>query len=586
MCMTRFQGSYPVICEQIAFHDRFNSLPPTIQKKIEELYSVYRTDVAPILLKNLDLIKSVFEGEVFKPSDAHAFRMGMLFILQCRDNASTDEVLMRANTDVAYQYVLVSSSNNTRPVISRAYYCLFLHCLARYDKKHDFCLMEKIFTDFTDAAASEMGINLHQDLGDILRTRIDSMLIDTPAEHLTRAGIIYRTNAMCLDLIASLEGLVKIPDPLRHYLDDSDENAVIYHNQGEKKVEKLQGLLNDSLEIEKLLKGYEDFEEYCLLERMMSDQGIIVEEPEIQASEDGQDSRQIKDGQNSQDHKVKKTITPKADKKIEGNSMQSPLYPFGTCRKKYGYQIGDACCFTEATNGKGGNILIEVLYDNNIRSDDDFMLEHLRRKDPNGPMEVCSCDAGFFSMNTTHAAEEVMAIIVPSALKGTLPKPLMADFEMDSTGQAILRCPAGHAPIPGMQRYNPETRVVTAKFDKCTCEACELAGQCPANPQVRAFTVDVSQAKIDLASYVVAVDSEEYKDYACFRNGIESVPSVMRRMYGFDTLRSMNVSLRKEKIFGSGINYNVKKLTAFRLERDRSKNSKGQDCPKESKKIA
>ena len=104
------------------------------------------------------------------------------------------------------------------------------------------------------------------------------------------------------------------------------------------------------------------------------------------------------------------------------------IYPFGTCRKKYGYQTGDACCFTEATNGCA-QLLTEVLYDKNIVSDDEFMMEHLRRKDLNGPIEVCSSDAGFFSMATAHAAEEIGVILIPSALKGTLPNPLLADFE-------------------------------------------------------------------------------------------------------------------------------------------------------------
>ena len=194
MCMTRFgvNGSFPVVFEQVAFHDRFNSLPLAVQQKIEEVYGVYKTDVAPVLLRNIDLIKAVFEDEVFTPSDNVAFTMGMLFILQCRDNASIDEILMRANTDVAYQYVLTCTSNNKKPVLSRSYYCLFLRCMAKYDEKHNSCLMEKIFASFTDAAASEMGINIHQDLGDVLRTRIDSMLIDTPAEHLTGCTVFFR----------------------------------------------------------------------------------------------------------------------------------------------------------------------------------------------------------------------------------------------------------------------------------------------------------------------------------------------------------------------------------------------------------
>ncbi len=535
-----FDRPMPIMFEQIAFHDRFNSLAPSVQHMIERDYSVYRNDLASVLLSNLEKIKDLFEEETFRPKDATAFTMGMLFILQCRDNSSIDEVLMRANTDVAYQYVLLRTSNNKKPVLTRSYYTLFLKKMAEYNAKHDTCLMETIFTDFTDSAASEMCINLHQDLGDVLQTRIDSMMIDTPAEHLTRAGIIYRTNAMCLDLKASIEGLGVIPVSLHHYLEESDENAVIYHNTGEKKIAKLEGLLKDSLKIKTLLSGYEDYEEYSLLDRVINEQGI--------SDEDG-------------------SISPKADKDISGSSMQSPYYPFGTCRKKYGFHKGDAVCFAEATNGNA-SLLIEALYGKNITSDDTFMLQHLSRKDQNGPIEVCSCDAGFFSMATAKEAARVGVILVPSALKGSLPKPLLADFELDETGKKLVKCPAGHAPIAESQKYSQEKDSVTAKFDKETCMACEHFGQCPCIEQVKACKVEVSQNAIDLAEQVCAVDSGMFKEFANYRNAIESVPSVMRRTYGFDTLRSMNVTLRKEKIFGACINYNCKKLINFRKNRD------------------
>ncbi len=450
---------------------------------------------------------------------------------------------MRANTDVAYQYVLSSTSNIKKPIISRAYYCQFLQNMGRYDAKHSTSLMETIFSKFTDAAASEMGINLHHDLGDEVKTRIDSMMIDTPAEHLTRAGIIYRTVSMCLDLKASLEGLGEIPVSLHHYLDDSDENAVVYHNK-EDKMSKLEDMLKDALEVRTLLSGYKDFEEYNLLNRMIDDQGKLD---------------------------LNGHIIPKADKEIVGSSMQSPYYPFGTCRKKYGYHIGDACCFTEATY-KGSSLLIEVLHDMNIISDDEFMMTHIRNKDLNGPIEVCCCDAGFFSMKTVQAALDAGIILVPSALKGSLPKEILADFELDADGKTIVKCPGGMTPIPGTQKYDPQTGTITAKIKKSECEKCAYKEQCTRTTQQKACKVEVSQTRIDLAEYVSAIESGEYKEFANYRNGIESVPSVMRRVYGFDTLRSMNVSLRKEKIFASCINYNCKKLNAFRKNRGKVEN--------------
>ncbi len=533
----------PVVCEQLTFQDRFNSLPPLVQKQIEDKYSVYANDLSKILARNLDKIKAVFKDKAFQPSDSTAFTMGMLFILQCRDNSSIDELLMRANTDIAYQYVLSCTSNSGKPVISRAYYCQFLQNMGRYDEEHSKSLMETIFNEFTDVAASEMGINLHQNLSDEVMTRIDSMMIDTPAEHLTRAGIIYRTVAMCLDLKASLEGLGEIPASLHHYLDEKDENVMIYHNK-EDKMPKLEGMLKDALEVKTLLAGYEAFQEYSLLVRMIDDQGKI--EPNGR-------------------------IVPKEDKEILGSSMQSPLYPFATCRKKYGFQIGDACCFTEATY-HGSSLLIEVLHDKNIVSDDEFMMEHIRRKDPNGPIEVCCCDAGFFSTKTLMAASAAGIILIPSALKGSLPKELYADFELDAEGTTIVTCPGGNTPIPGTQKYDPQTGVITAKIKKCQCEQCPHREYCPHKEQGKASKVEVSKKKIDLAEQVSAVESDEYKEFANYRNGIESVPSVMRRVYGFDTLRSMNVSLRKEKIFASCINYNCKKLIAFRKNRDNAKN--------------
>ncbi len=71
----------PVVCEQLSFHDRFNSLPPVVQQLIMDKYSVYASDLSKVLAANVEKIKDVFEEDAFRPSDSTAFTMGMLFIL-------------------------------------------------------------------------------------------------------------------------------------------------------------------------------------------------------------------------------------------------------------------------------------------------------------------------------------------------------------------------------------------------------------------------------------------------------------------------------------------------------------------------
>ncbi len=44
----------PILFEQIAFHDRLNSLAPSVSKMVERDDGVYRNDPASVLLSNLE----------------------------------------------------------------------------------------------------------------------------------------------------------------------------------------------------------------------------------------------------------------------------------------------------------------------------------------------------------------------------------------------------------------------------------------------------------------------------------------------------------------------------------------------------
>lgn len=64
-----------------------------------------------------------------------------------------------------------------------------------------------------------------------IKKRMYSMMISTHAAKLTRPGIIYAVNHDALLLYISLNGEDNVVPSLYHYLDESDRNAVIYHNK-------------------------------------------------------------------------------------------------------------------------------------------------------------------------------------------------------------------------------------------------------------------------------------------------------------------------------------------------------------------
>ena len=130
------------------------------------------------------------------------------------------------------------------------------------------------------------------------------MMIPTHAAKLTRPGIIYAVNHDALLLYTSLNGEDNVVPSLFHYLDESDRNAVIYHNKDDME-DKLTALLAESRLILYLLQDedWHDFQEYKNLVRCVKEQ-----------------SNQSENG----------AFIPKPNKDISGSSLQSPEDPAAT----------------------------------------------------------------------------------------------------------------------------------------------------------------------------------------------------------------------------------------------------------------
>ena len=165
------------------------------------------------------------------------------YLLMMMLNLTADDLLLRIETDISIQYALHTTSMEKQP-FSRRNLFYFIARLESYEKETGINLIEKCFRDITASFAHEMGLDKPGNSGRV-KKRMDSRMIDAHAMRLTRTGILYAVNHDALLLYASLVGEDGIVPSLRHYLDESDRNAVIYHNKDVQIGRAYAGLKND-----------------------------------------------------------------------------------------------------------------------------------------------------------------------------------------------------------------------------------------------------------------------------------------------------------------------------------------------------
>jgi len=109
-----------------------------------------------------------------------------------------------------------------------------------------------------------------------------------------------------------------------------------------------------------------------------------------------------------------------------------------------------------------------------------------------------------------------------------------AQFEINEESKVIICCPAGFSPQDST--YNEKKDIYSAHFDKETCENCPHCERCPGIFLKKRALIRFSKTARIRAQYFDKMGTDEYKQYARLRNGVEGVPSVLRRRYGVDRM--------------------------------------------------
>lgn len=127
--------------------------------------------------------------------------------------------------------------------------------------------------------------------------------------------------------------------------------------------------------------------------------------------------------------------------------------------------------------------------------------------------------------------------------------------ESGENGTAVIKCANGQT--PKSCSYNARTGQCTVSFHKSQCEGCPYASQCKRKVFKRTVRLTISIKSKHRAQQQRSRATDEFKGMLHFRNGVETIPSFLRRLFDVDHM-PVRGKLRTKFFFGckiGGLNF-------------------------------
>jgi hypothetical protein len=411
---------------------------------------------------------------------------------------STDEELMEQILfDVRYQVALHTTSDEEQPFSDRTL-SRFRKRLYNYEVETGIDLMKQEMTTLAGKFVKLLKINPQM-------KRMDSVMVSSSCKKMARLEIVYTCVSNMVKAVNSIGETGMLTKNLMRYLDKENENNTLYRITGEQVGTRLEKVANDAVKLLELCgEAYYDLKEYQLLKRVVKEQTI--------------------------DENGKIKVKPKTG--IATDSLQNPSDEDATYREKAGKKHkGYVGNFVETFDEKNA-IITSFDYQQNTYSDISFCKEVIEELGRQEETVTLIADGAYGSIETAQLAQENNIELVTTALIGKAPDVIIAEFAIDETARTILTCPAGHTPTDCKYKENIDT--YRAHFEKGTCQNCSYRERCGVVFQKKTALVRVSGRAIQRANYLKKLSAKEYQVISNKRNGVEAIPSVLRRRYGVD----------------------------------------------------
>lgn len=101
-------------------------------------------------------------------------------------------------------------------------------------------------------------------------------------------------------------------------------------------------------------------------------------------------------------------------------------------------------------------------------------------------------------------------------------------------GKYLIKCKNGCTPEECS--YDPGNDRSVAYFQRSKCEECRYRDRCQPRFLKTRARKEVSWKSVGRAKQLQYMQTEEFSEYAKFRNGVEAIPSLLRRRYHVDNI--------------------------------------------------
>ena len=162
-----------------------------------------------------------------------------------------------------------------------------------------------------------------------------------------------------------------------------------------------------------------------------------------------------------------------------------------------------------------------------------MMVQDNRKKDfSDGSFLVA--DGAYSGEKNSRLASEHNLKLVPTNFTGRKPDEIYADFVFTEDGKYLIKCK--NDCNPEECSYDPGNDRSVAYFQRSNCEECPYRERCQPRFLKTRVRKEVSWKSVGRAKQLQYMQTEEFSEYAKFRNGVEAIPSLLRRRYHVDKI--------------------------------------------------
>lgn len=219
---------------------------------------------------------------------------------------------------------------------------------------------------------------------------------------------------------------------------------------------------------------------------------------------------------------------------MSSSMMQNSSDLEATFRSKAGKEHRGYAANLEEYVGKNGSVVTEYQYDQNNHSDSQFIQEYLEQIDKQEERTVLVADGAYSGTKNTQLAADKNIELITTSLTGKPAADILADFEFNEEETKVLRCPASHE--SQSCSYMKQRNQCAVSFLHEQCAGCPYQDQCKPKIFKRVAKIVTSKAAHERAKIQRNMGSEEFNNYARIRNGVETVPSNIRKNYHLEKM--------------------------------------------------